>query len=337
MQASAAVAVQPGQIVFEIVSIPDPTPDDVVVRVHHSWISPGTERSFVLGERINGETPRGPRDPLPFPHVSGYQKVGIIEWVGSAAPSHIHIGDKVFATVSKIEDMFFPYGGHISPAVTHHSQIWTLPDTPSSVAFSGLVLTQVGYNCATRFPISLGDPVVVIGDGLIGQWASQLLIHRGARVMLIGKHDERLAYFVPSADNRRVNSTLENAVMAAQEWATAGVHAVIDTVGSVETLEAFMPIMRHDGHLVSAGFNGVRGMLDIQHLRFRELSLHSPSGWTKPRMDATLGLVARGVLQTEPLITHRFPAAQAREAFDVILSRSEPFLGVVLDWEDQAE
>ena len=50
-------------------------------------------------------------------------------------------------------------------------------------------------------------------------------------------------------------------------------------------------------------------------------------------MDATLDLLTQGVLKTLPLITHHFPAAQAGEAFDLILSRREPVLGVILDWE----
>ena len=50
-------------------------------------------------------------------------------------------------------------------------------------------------------------------------------------------------------------------------------------------------------------------------------------------MDATLELLNQGVLSTLPLITHRFKAQEAAEAFDLILSRREPVLGVVLDWE----
>jgi hypothetical protein len=33
------------------------------------------------------------------------------------------------------------------------------------------------------------------------------------------------------------------------------------------------------------------------------------------------------------LITHRFPAARAEEAWRLIAGRGEPVLGVVLEWE----
>jgi 2-desacetyl-2-hydroxyethyl bacteriochlorophyllide A dehydrogenase len=201
------------------------------------------------------------------------------------------------------------------------------------VVFSGLVLTQVGYNCGSRPVLTAGDAAVVIGDGLIGHWAAQTLVYRGASVMLVGKHDSRLSHFAASTQDCIVNITRDDPVEAARDWAPQGLQAVIDTVGSVSALERFLPLMRRDGHLVSAGFHGTAGKIDIQQLRKRELSLHAPSGWTRPRMDATLALVARGVLQTAPLITHHFPVAQAGEAFEMILGRQEPFLGVILDWE----
>ena len=107
---------------------------------------------------------------------------------------------------------------------------------------------------------------------------------------------------------------------------------VVDTVGSVRDIERFMGQFRRFGHIVSAGFHGTRGLIDIQTLRNQELTLHAPAGWTKERMDATLDLVAQGVLRTTHLITHHLPVERAAEAFDLILSRREPVLGVILDW-----
>jgi 2-desacetyl-2-hydroxyethyl bacteriochlorophyllide A dehydrogenase len=331
MLAYAAVAVREGRVEYRAVDVPEPGPEDVIVRVLHSWISPGTEGSFVRGERLAGEVPRAKGDPYPFPHVPGYQKVGVVEWAGSAAPG-IRAGDIVFATASRVDGMYFPSGGHVSPAVTHHSQVWTMPPQAEPVALSGLVLAQVGYNCGTRPALAPGDAAVVIGDGLVGQWTAQTLAWRGARVLMVGRHDERLGLFGATVDGRAVNAGREDVLGVASAWAPEGVQALVDTVGSVETIESFLPLMRHDGQLVSAGFNGARGQIDIQRLRPRELTLHTPSGWSRPRLDATLALVAGGQLKTLPLITHRFPAAKAAEAYDLILSRREPSLGVILDW-----
>src|SRR5262249_34660358 len=154
-------ATAPRVVTFQTIDVPDPTSQDVVVRVTHSWISNGTEGSFVRGERIAGDTPRAPEDPLPFPHVPGYQKVGFVTHVGSDV-TDIEVGDLVFATVSHVSGMFYSSGGHVSPAVTHRSQVWKLPQDVSPVAVSGLVLTQVGYNIGSRPPLQPGEAAVVI-------------------------------------------------------------------------------------------------------------------------------------------------------------------------------
>lgn len=332
MEAWAAVATAPGRVEYQRVSVPAPGPQDVVVRVTHSWISNGTEGSFIRGERIAGDTPRGATDPLPFPHVSGYQKVGLVESVG-AEVDEFAVGDRVFASVSAIDGMFYGSGGHISPAVTHRSQVWRLPDGLDPVTYSGLVLTQVGYNAATRPALSPGDATVVLGDGLVGHWSAQTLQQRGARVLMLGRHDERLERLALGPADGVVNVTREDPLAAVRAWAPDGVQALVHTAGTAAAIVPFVPLMRHDGQLSSAGFAGHEGLLDIQLLRGRELTLHTPAGWNRARMDATLDLVARGALTTTHLITHRFPAARAAEAFDLVLSRREPVLGVILDWE----
>ena len=332
MQAQAVVAVERGRVAFQPVSVPDPGPEDVVVRLTHSWISNGTEGSFVRGERIGGDTPRTDADPLPFPHVPGYQKVGVVERIG-AEVTHVVVGDTVFATVSGVDGMFYPFGGHVSPAVTHRSQVWKLPPEVDPVAASGLVLTQVGYNVGQCPALQPGDTAVVIGDGMVGQWAAQTLKHRGAKVMMLGKHEERLWLFEAGPDDRRVNIEETDFVEAVRAWAGRSVQVVADTVGSMSTVVSLFPTMRRFSQFVSAGFYGRAGQVDVQKMRDYEMTLLTPAGWTGERMDRTLELLRQGVLQTLPLITHHFPVAQAAEAFDLILSRREPVLGVVLDWE----
>jgi len=333
MQAHAAVAVAPWKVEYLPVEAPEPGDEDVVIRITHSWISNGTEGSFVRGERIGGDTPRKETDPLPFPHVPGYQKVGIVEGVGNAV-TRFEPGDVVFATVSKVSGMFYSTGGHVSPAVTHQSQVWRLPDGLDPVAASGLVLTQVGYNVGIRPEVRPGDACVVIGDGMVGHWAAQTLQHRGARVMLLGKHDDRLNLFRTREGDRTHNIAQGSVDAAIGEWAPQGVQLAADTVGDIAFLESLYPAMRRFSHISSAGFYGLNGRIDIQKMRDREMTLHAPAGWTTDRMDATLDLLSQGSLETLPLITHRLPVERAGEAFNTILSRRDNVLGVVLEWEN---
>lgn len=331
MKAKAVVFADRLKVEFREVSVPDPGPNDVVVQARHSWISNGTEGSFLRGERVNGETPYRPGDPWPFPIAPGYQSTGVVMHVGREI-GDLRPGQWVFCTVGRIEGMYETWGGHISPKVVERSQVWLLPVGVSPEAASGLVLTQVGYNCGTRPPIDAADTALVIGDGLVGHWAAQTLRWRGAAVILAGKHDDRLAFFPAGHRRYPINVTREDLVEAIQRIAPDRLAVVVDTVGSIPTLMKCHPFLRHNGHIVSAGYNGLNSMIDVQKLRFGEITLHSPSGWEQRRMDETLALIAGGHLQTEPLITHRFPAERAADAWDLILQRRGPVLGVVLTW-----
>jgi len=303
-----------------------------MVQTRYSWISNGTEGSYFRGERINGETPYKPGDPWPFPIAPGYQSTGVVMHVGRDIDD-IRPGQWVFSALGRIEGMYEPWGGHVSPKIVDRSMVWPLPDGVPPVAASGLVLTQVGYNCGTRPPVNVGDTALVIGDGMVGQWAAQTLHWRGANVALAGKHDYRLALFGPGGNRHAINISREPLADAARKVFPEGVHVLVDTVGSIPSIMECHGLMRPNGHIVSAGFHGANSLLDVQKMRFGELTFHSPSGWEKRRMDETLALIASGLLETEKLITHRFPAARAEEAWRLIAGRVEPVLGVVLEWE----
>jgi 2-desacetyl-2-hydroxyethyl bacteriochlorophyllide A dehydrogenase len=330
-RAHAVVFVAPGTVEYREVHCPEPDPGDVVVRVTHSWISNGTEGSYLRGERIAGDTPYRPGDPWPFPIVPGYQKTGVVEWVG-AEVTDIAVGETVFAAMGKVEGMFAPHGGHVSPSVSPRSHVWKLPQGIDPLAFSGLVLTQVGYNCGVRVPVRVGGGAIVLGDGMVGQWAAQTLAWRGARVVMLGHHPDRLRRLAPGPMRHTVNTTEPGWMEAAQGLLPAGAQVVVDTVGSIEALEALLPLLNRYGHVISAGFYGTDDRLALQPLRYGERSVDLVSGWQMERMNATRELIAAGYLETLPLITHHFAANRAADAWKLIREKSEPVLGVILDW-----
>ncbi|MGC9359287.1 MAG: zinc-binding dehydrogenase [Anaerolineae bacterium] len=330
MKASAVRFLAANTVDYGTIEVPEPGPEDVVVDVRYSWISPGTEGSFLRGERIAGDTPYRPGDPSPFPRVPGYQKTGVVTWVGSEVADIVK-GDWVFASVSRVSYGVTGFGGHVSPAVTPRQQIWKLSTDLNAIDASGMVLTQVGYNCGTIAPIRVGEWAVVLGDGLVGHWSVQTLAWRGARVLMLGHHDARLSKLAaPGCEG--VNTQREEPVEAIQRIAGNGVSVLVDTVGDVSLVEALLPMLRHGGHVVSAGFCGTEGAIDIQKLRLGEISLHCPSGWTQQRMDDTLQLLAAGWLDAGSLVTHRYPAERAAEAWQQIVSNREETLGVILTW-----
>lgn len=332
MQAQAVVFTAPNQVEFQSVTCPDPGPDDVVVRVTHSWISNGTEGSFLRGERIAGDTAYREGDPWPFPIVAGYQKIGVVEWVGEDI-ADFFVGETVFCVTGKVNGMYSSRGGQISPSISPRDQVWKAPAGIEPLACAGLVLTQVGYNCGSRAPVDIGDGAVVIGDGMVGQWAAQTLAWRGAEVFLVGRRDYRLDLFKGAPNHHTINEKTTDWTEIVRQRFPAGIQVAVDTVGSIEAMTHFMPLMKRNGHLISAGFYGTDDVFPLQPPRYGELSIDLVSGWTRERMDQTLALIAAGHLQTLPLITHHFPSSRAADAWELISERTEPVLGVILDWE----
>ncbi len=194
------------------------------------------------------------------------------------------------------------------------------------------MLLQVGYNIGECGPAALGDRAVVIGDGMVAHWAAQTFKLRGASILMLGRHDYRLKLFDAGPEDRCVNGATDDAVGAVKQWAPGGINFIADTVGSIPTVESLYGCARRFAHLVSAGFYGENGYIDIQKMRNYEMTLHAPSGWTSERMDTTLEMLAEGSLQTSHLITDRFPISKVGQAFDLVLAKKEPVLGVILDW-----
>ena len=331
MKSNAVVFTAPNTVEYRTVRCPDPGPDDVVVKVTRSWISNGTEGSYLRGERVDGDTPFRPGDPWPFPVVAGYQKIGKVDWVGENVDD-LDIGETVFATIGRVEGMHHGYAGQVSPSLCPREEIWKLPEGVEPLAFAGMVLVQVGYNAGIRPAVGIGDPAVVVGDGLVGQWAAQTLAWRGAEVVLVGHHDHRLEKFATLPYRHVLNATRGDWAEAVHAQFPDGVQVVADTVGSMAVMKRAQKVLRRSGHLVSAGFYGTRDALPLQPPRYGEFVIDLVSGWTRPRMDETLRLIAGGYLETLPLITHHCPVEDAAKAWRLIEGKAEPVLGVILEW-----
>ena len=334
MESHAVVFTGPNRVSFQKITCPDPGPEDVVIELHHSWISNGTEGSFLRGERLSGDVAWVPGDPAPFPMVAGYQKVGRVLRAGSAV-TRFREGDWVFATMSRVSGMFDnKYAGHVSPSVCAQGSVLPLPPGVDPVACSGLVLTQVGYNCGTRSPVKAGQVALIVGDGLVGQWAGQTLAQLGAKVAMLGRHPDRLSHFA------RFGTTLlggsDNGVKEFRALGLGPVQVLVETAGSTQVMHDYLPLMARGGHMVIAGFyhglDGVDLRALLQKFRNSELSFDLVSGIVQKRLETTLEWVATGRLDTLGCITHRFPVERAAEAWALIETKKEPVLGVVLDW-----
>ncbi len=326
MQTAAVVFVQTEQVDVLTIEMPAPEPGQVLVRTSISTISVGTE-GWAFRNLYSWAT-------IPFPCVPGYQRVGTIAALGAGVTSW-KVGDRVMATSGQWEGEVKPFwGSHVALANTSADELYRIPDGVDDVDASGAVVAQVGYNAASRPTIRPGDWVLVYGDGLIGQCAAQAIRARGAKVILAGHREDRLTLAARYSADFAVDSSVDGFEQAVRrQTGNKPVTAVLDTVHTEESERQYVPLLEPArGQVVYSGFTPEKVWADMSLLQKNELTTHYIAGWTRQRMERTFALMAAGKMRMKPLITHLVPYTRGAEMYRMILSKSEPFLGIAIDW-----
>jgi len=141
-----------------------PLPTQVQVAVKASIVSPGTERAFILSLE---NTDRN------YPRVLGYSAAGVVTAVGSAV-TEFKEGDRV--------------AGIMPHCTLHNAESRNLVHVPDGLSFEEAAFVRIGViamQAVRKARIELGEGVLVLGLGLIGQTAVQLAKINGA-VPVIG-------------------------------------------------------------------------------------------------------------------------------------------------------
>jgi bacteriochlorophyllide a dehydrogenase len=304
-----------------------PRKHEIQVRSRYSTISAGTE-SWLL---------RGLLTPSParFPCVPGYQRAGIVEAVGPGV-SGWQIGDRALALTGmwSTPDVERALGAHIGFANVPTALAYHLPGGVDEIDASVAVVAQVGYNAATKSNCNSGDWVLVYGDGLIGQLSAQAARARGARVVLVGHRKERLELAMQWSADAIINSNVENVAIALRRIVgRETVPIVLDSVQTLTSQKQYIDLVqRGSGQIVYNGFNPDVRWADVSLFQQRELTAHFVFHWTRERIEATLALMASQKLRVGPLITHLVPYTCGPAMYQLLGDKSEPFLGITLDW-----
>ena len=228
-----------------------------------------------------------------------------------------------------------------------------LPDEEAAFVTVGAIALQ-GVRTAG---VTLGETVAVIGLGLIGQLAVQVLRAAGCRVLGVDVDQAKVDLALECGAHRatlRSGSVLETAAALTQG---KGVDAVVicAAADSNDPVELAGELSRDRGRIVVVG--AVPMDLPRRPYYDKELSFflsraygpgrYDPSyeeqghdypigyvRWTEERnFGAFLELCASKQVDVRPLITHRFPVAQAESAYRLLTGeRKEPYLGIVLTY-----
>ena len=163
-----------------------------------------------------------------------------------------------------------------------------------------------------------GDVVAVIGDGGFGILHALVARANGARAILVGRREERLAL----ANALGIADTLDaraGDVAAALRARTAGrgVDAVVESTGALDVWEAAPSYVRRGGAVVLFGGlpGGTRVAFDAARLHYDEVRLLSPFHFTPRAVRAAYDLLAARAFDVERLISARYSLDRLEAAF----------------------
>jgi threonine dehydrogenase-like Zn-dependent dehydrogenase len=282
----------PGECEIRPAELPEPGPDDVVVRTLYSGVSRGTE-SLVFHGRVPESQHAVMRAPFqegefPGPVKYGYLNVGVVEH----GP---HTGRAVFC--------LYP---HQTRYVVPASMVTPVPDDvpPARAILAGTVETAV--NAVWDAAPHVGDRIAVLGAGMVGASVARVLAGiPGAHVQLVdvdeSKADLAAALGVGFATPETADGDLDLVV-----------HASATEAGLARGLELLAP----EATLVELSWYGDRRVTVPlgEWFHSRRLTLRSSQvGTVSPARGGRKGYAERLAIALELLADPAFDALVTRE------------------------
>ncbi|MBD3183287.1 alcohol dehydrogenase catalytic domain-containing protein [Candidatus Poribacteria bacterium] len=204
---------------------------------------------------------------------------------------------------------------------------------PGNVSYEEAALLDcltVGVHAVHRGNVGITDSVAVIGDAAIGFSTLEVAKAAGAKkIILIGHHDENLDVGKKVGADVIINSADVNDIEAVMEATNGqGCDVVFETVGgTADTLDTAVKIARTGGRIVIIGMFRKPLSLEFGRLMRNEIDIifsWSYSTWNGiPEFAIALELLARGELDAEALITHKYPIDKISDAFEAALNKRE--------------
>ncbi len=346
--------------VVQVLDVPPPAiaPGNVLVRVHASVISVGTERSSVTErsqslltkarknpdlvskvlEQVRqqglGATMRRVRGRLESLTPLGYSAAGVVEAIGTGVTG-LAPGDRVAC------------GG---AGYANHAEWISVPKNlcvriPGDIAFEAAAFTTIGaiaLQGVRQAEPKLGEVVAVIGLGLVGLLTVQILKANGCVVIGIDPDPEAVHRARRAGADAAIERRDDVKRLVGARSGHVGADAVLITAAtkSDDPVRLAGDIARDRGRVVLVGDVGLqlpRGPYYMKELDFRLSRSYGPGRydpayeeegrdypvgyvrWTERRnMEEFLRLIDAGSVDPGALTTHRFSIDEAPDAYALL-------------------
>ena len=301
-----------------------------------------TEGVFATLEKVQAKLDQ----PIPL----GYSSAGVV--VEAGRDCGLNVGDRVACGGAG-------FANHAEFNYVPRNLIVNIPDGVSFEDASCATVGSIALQGVRQCEVNLGETVAVIGLGLMGILAVQMLKASGCRVIGFDPNAGRCKLAEEMGCDRAVSDNFVGECMAFSGG--FGVDAVLITAAthSDEPVTVAAEICRKKGRVVATGLVGMKLPRDQYYKKevdfrlscsygpgrydpvYEEQGVDYPFGyvrWTEQRnMAAFLQLVAEGKVTPGKLVTHRFKFDDALDAYQVLLGiKKEPYLGIVLEYGDLA-
>jgi predicted dehydrogenase len=362
-----------GHILLEEIPVPRPAPNGVLIRTSRSLISSGTERMLLdFGragwlEKIRQQPERvqqvfdkmrtdgtlatleAVRSKLDQPIALGYCNVGRVVEAGAGVPE-LSVGDRVVSN-----------GSHAEYVSVGRNLCARIPDSVNDDEAVFVPLAAIALQGLRLAGPAIGEHFCVMGLGVIGLIAVQLLRANGCKVLAVDPDRAR------SALARRYGADIvdlaagEDVLKVALGFSSGrGIDAVLITASTDSNgpVEQAARMCRQRGRIVLTGVAGLelnRADFYRKEISFQVSCSYGPGRydedyesrgidypfglvrWTEQRnFQAALQLMESKQLDVRPLISHRFAFRSAGAAYDLLSDRTRDSLGIVLDFEGAA-
>ena len=231
-------------------------------------------------------------------------------------PNRYAIGidvDGSFAEYVKIPDQAFRIG--------------CVQEIPENLSYEEASLTEplsACYRGQRKLEIKLGDIVAIIGAGPIGVMHLKLAKAAGASKVIISEIDERRCRIAEEfGADYVINPMKEDLEKRISELTNGrGVDAVIVAVGVGQAQKDALKIVAKGGKInffagLPAGKEEVSMNTNLIH--YKQITVLGTSMQTPYEFKRTLDLLASGILDVKPLITHRYALEDGTKAFQTAM------------------
>ena len=289
-----------------------PTGNQVKSRTIYSGITNGTEHNDLVGGNYAHSD-----DALPAGW--GYQHVGRVIETGPDV-AELAVGDLLYINADHKEYVVAREDGLLIK----------LPEDvdPRQAALFGM--SSVAMRSCQHADLRMGERVLVVGQGFIGQLAAQIANVMGAGVAVCEIDPRRLELA------RRIGAAEEVFDVAGDGWekqiADGAFDAVIDVAGVEGMEDRLIRALKGRGRLLL-----IAGRFHVNYTfnlgQAHEITIRQNTGYDRDDLANLCWLIRRGLVDIAPLLQDVVPVVEAQRVYDTLRDAPHELSGTVFDWQ----